>query len=345
MKQITTLLAFMLLATVSLKATVHTVSNDPNQPAQWTNLQNACNNANAGDTIYVQGSPTDYGNFSIKKKLHIIGAGIKPYPNTSNSYSSKVGTISLDTVSYTSGASGTIIEGMTIGIINSFVGCKNITLRRNYFYFLNYSTVNLYNITNLLVYNNMVFSYNFTISASTNVLIMNNIVGCGISNGSTTTTISNNVFVRNGAQAFGACDISTITNNIFYYSEVAGATNCTFSNNIGIGISTNVLQGTNTGGGNIMGDPKFVYKYTGNSYNDLDNFHLQATSPGKNAGTDATDIGIYGGQYPFPVNSIPNFINCIPPTIPVVQELVIQNSSVPGNGNLNFSVKARKASK
>lgn len=342
MKKKLLLTAMLIVIVFTVKATVYTVSNDPNQPAQSTNLQSTCDNASAGDTIYVQGSPTDYGSLNIRKKLHIIGAGIKPYNIGLYGYSSRLSNISLDTVSYTSGASGTIIEGMFIGAMNSYVGCKNITLRRNYFF--PYSTVSLNSITNLLIYNNII-AYGFTVAGSTNVFIMNNIILSTISNGSTSTIISNNVFLLNGGQTFSYCDLSTITNNIFYYTEVTGTTNCTFSHNIGIGISTNVLQGTNTGSGNIMGDPKFLYKYTGNTYNDLDNYHFQTTSPGKNAGTDGTDIGIYGGQYPFPISAIPSYINCITPSIPVMKELTILNSSVPANGNLNFSVKAYKATK
>lgn len=37
-----------------------------------------------------------------------------------------------------------------------------------------------------------------------------------------------------------------------------------------------------------------------------DNFHLKINSIGKNAGTDGTDIGIYGGLYPWKDGSIPS---------------------------------------
>lgn len=95
----------------------------------------------------------------------------------------------------------------------------------------------------------------------------------------------------------------------------------------------------------MTADPKFVNKYTGNSYNDLDNYNLQASSPGKNAGTDGTDIGIFGGQYPFPKSVQASYVHCVTPVIPVVRDLIIQNSSVPANGTLNFSVKAYKTTK
>ena len=96
-----------------------------------------------------------------------------------------------------------------------------------------------------------------------------------------------------------------------------------------------------------MADPKFVYIYSASdhNYNDQNNYYLQTTSPALNAGTDGTDLGIFGGQYPWPDTYIPNYVQCVQTSIPQVTELNIQNSSVPANGNLNFSVKAVKAAK
>jgi hypothetical protein len=174
---------------------------------------------------------------------------------------------------------------------------------------------------------------------------MNNIIRTPIKNSNSSTIISNNLFI-NGI-GFSYCQSSTITNNIFYYSGVTGASYSNFSNNIGLGLSTNVLQGSNTGSNNINADPLFLYLYntSDHSYNDQNKYKLKSTSPGKNAGTDGTDIGIYGGQYPWPASVLTDYIHCIPPTIPMMQELNIQNSSVPANGTLNFSVKAYKSSK
>jgi hypothetical protein len=120
-----------------------------------------------------------------------------------------------------------------------------------------------------------------------------------------------------------------------------------FSNNLGFGLTTNIVTGTNSGSNNTAADPKFLYLYstTDHSYNDQNKYKLKSSSPGKNAGTDGTDIGIYGGQYPWPASVLVDYIHCIPPTIPMMQELIIQNSSVPANGTLNFSVRAYKSSK
>ena len=342
MKHFTIILAFMLFATLYTKATVLTVSNDANQPAQYSNLQTACDSASVRDTIYVQGTSIIYGDIHINKQLHIIGAGIKPAGNYLYGYPSIIRYIYIDTINYISGASGTVIEGMSIGSITHFTGAKNIIYKRNRFY--NYSTLNFNNITNLLLYNN-IFELYYSITNSTNVIIMNNIHLSTITGGSNTTIISNNIFLNN--VAFTVCQSTTISNNIFYYGSIGSTDYCSFSNNITFAISDVIGSGTNTAANNIAADPKFTYIYstTNHSYNDQNKYSTQSSSPAINAGTDATDIGIYGGQYPWPISVLTDYIHCIPPTIPQVQELIIQNSSVPANGTLNFSVKAYKTSK
>jgi len=52
-----------------------TVSNNPNAVAQYTDIPPAIAAASPGDTIYVGGSPNSYSNFTIDRKLVIIGAG------------------------------------------------------------------------------------------------------------------------------------------------------------------------------------------------------------------------------------------------------------------------------
>ena len=138
MKNFTFLLAFMLLATLTTKATVWTVSNDANQPAQWSSLQMACDSAYAGDTIYVQGTANSYGAIHVKRKLHLIGAGIKPTGNYLYGYPTWISEIHLDTVNFISGSSGSIIEGFTFTGGNShttkfslFNGYSGLILRRN----------------------------------------------------------------------------------------------------------------------------------------------------------------------------------------------------------------------
>jgi Pyruvate/2-oxoacid:ferredoxin oxidoreductase delta subunit len=70
------------------------------------------------------------------------------------------------------------------------------------------------------------------------------------------------------------------------------------------------------------------------SYNIYDifynGFHLNPLSPGINAGTDGTDIGIYGGLYSWKDGSIP--FN------PHIQQKTISGTT-DNNGNLNVNIK------
>jgi hypothetical protein len=43
----------------------------------------------------------------------------------------------------------------------------------------------------------------------------------------------------------------------------------------------------------------------GKNYTELYDYKLKTTCPGKNAGTDGSDIGIYGGNYPWKEGGVP----------------------------------------
>ncbi len=72
-----------------------------------------------------------------------------------------------------------------------------------------------------------------------------------------------------------------------------------------------------------------------NSFSYAYDFSLQATSPGKNAGTDGTDIGIYGGAKPF-VDMTGS------PAIPQMKSIQILNPVIPAGDSLRVIIKANK---
>jgi pectin methylesterase-like acyl-CoA thioesterase len=78
MKTFTTLLILFCIVSLSAFATIRTVSNDPQNPAQFNTIQAAVNAAVVGDTIYVNASSTTYSeNVSVTKRLVLIGGGYK----------------------------------------------------------------------------------------------------------------------------------------------------------------------------------------------------------------------------------------------------------------------------
>ena len=65
-------------------------------------------------------------------------------------------------------------------------------------------------------------------------------------------------------------------------------------------------------------------------------WHILAGSPAHNAGTDGTDLGIYGGTQP--MANLTGASNLFPQ----MTLLELYNTNVPVNGNLNVRFKARK---
>lgn len=340
------------------KATTLIVDNNQNAPTPYSTISVAVNAAASGDTILVKASATTYPGVTITdKEIHIVGEGYKPH----DVFGLK--TIISAIVFSTSGTlstSGSSLEGVetsvqiygspTANITNlTLKRCKISGLQTSYAEVLAYNNV-LDHVAlattslNCAFYNNIFqWIYSSSIYSSGNVYLP-----CtSISTFSGNHVFKNNIFLtgfstRNMSNGFGN---SVFSDNIIVGgSYVNNSFYCTYSHNISF-YGTNVnfnTTGTNNGGNNQVGvNPLFVSE-TNNTYNDTDDFHLQATSPGKNAGSDGTDIGIYGGLYPWPdgnESSGNGYMYSQEPQYPQVNQLILNNASVPQNGNINIQVR------
>ncbi len=344
---------FAVLCAFTAQATIRTVSNDPTNPAQFNNVQAAINAASVGDTIYVNPSQYVYADFTINKRLVIIGGGY----NSNNQFNltTIVGYISLYRDAGIFDASGSVICGFRIN--NSITGANGSLSVNNLKIFRNsINGIDTYPgpVSGWTIYNNLIGAINGR-GTSSNFLIQNNIfVGGGANSfNQSSVVIDHNLFINSGA--FDNVQFAIITNNIVTSSSGTRVMNSnvyqnTFNNNLSL--STNItpnsptnsfLGGPNTGGGNMVGvDPLFVNDPDFNSFNGTFNYRLQSGSPGHNAATDGTDLGIYGGTYPFPSGGAPGSgydTSALPP-IPQITSVNIQNSSVlPGN-QLKVNVQA-----
>ncbi len=368
----------LLLISFATLATVRTVSNDPALPAQFTTTVeggntsfNAAQTASSpGDTIYIYGTRFSYGTLTISKRLVVIGAGYGP--NNQFGQPTRVGNVSFFRDGSTD-PSGSVIAGL---LISSQVNCtgtlatNNITLFRNsinnYIYmYLNSSNLGSgWNIYNNIVYAISGGALSRTSSSSSNALIANNIVMNQIQSFSSgTIVIDHNVFL--GSTNLSNIWNATITNNIFVRSSgnIFGGevVFCTFNKNISnqntIGAAssynpTNVFEatflgtggGANSGSGNLTGtNPLFVNVPNNDTYDITYDYRLQSASPGKNFATDGTDVGIYGGSYPFPSGGAAGsgFDTSPTPPIPQVTAVNIQNATIAPNGTLNVQVQGR----
>jgi hypothetical protein len=87
----------------------------------------------------------------------------------------------------------------------------------------------------------------------------------------------------------------------------------------------------------------WVSNYTEN--NSFPNFHLVPGSVGQNYGTDGTDVGIYGGAFPwtdYTSNPDVRYLYYAPPKqLPVLQQLDVLTPFVSPAGQINIQFKAK----
>lgn len=317
-------------------ATILTVNNSATSGGQYTSLQTALDAASVGDTIYVHGSTESYGTATIKKRVVLIGAGYAPQ-GTQFNWPSTVGSIYIDSISTTipvNPVSHTKLIGLQIeGIVSCYDANINDILveRCMVTSYIGVAGKNWIIRNSLISY---IYVYNYP-----SCLIINNIINDLYTSNKSSVLISNNIFATG---SFSSVSYAILTNNIFWSSTpLSGFEYCTFNNNVTYATTAQVLPyGTNTGGGNINADPQFVSTNIPTSnlttaHMPEYNWNVGATSPCKNAGTDATDIGIYGGGYPM-INLTGAY------KIPQITEMNIQNAVLQASGTLTVKFKARK---
>jgi len=356
MKKNLLLLAIAFIGTIQLSAQVRTVSNSTNSPGQYYTLQEAINAANSGDTLYVHGSAASYGSVTVNKRLTIIGAGFNP--QSQFGLSTIIGNITLDTVHPTHSSLGSIFIGLQISSIlkktTDFVQIDNITFDRcrftanavtsicgNSYVFRNcifsWSAQNGYvdcgNYSNLL-FTNCIFNF-ATSTAHQGVSVLQN-------SNKSSVVINNNIFTGfHAGNSFSSVSNAQITNNIFFGKSPLGASSSSFLNNLTWGNNPDLPYGNNSGQDNIIfQDPMFVSVPVSTfSFSFSHDFDLQAGSPAKNAGTDGTDLGVFGGTYPMLRNN--NQISG-ESRLPQIYFMSISNSVIDQNTPINVTVKARK---
>ena len=344
MKKHVLFLAAATMAMASYAQTSHTVSNNPANPAQFTEIQEAINAANDGDTIYVAGSATNYGNVLVNKRVVLIGAGwIQDGANSR----SEISQLDITATTNNEGGSGSVISGFLItadvdGDPDEVI--SDVIIERCLFNRTEVINISLRNNENWIFRNNIVYqdqfnaTHNFLCGTAINLRIENNIFQGETANGqnsslfqvvSSSAIVTNNVFYDYVLEF----DNSTVANNIFIQQNFTdrGRTseNATFNNNIFFG-ENNPSGATNTLNNNIFDNPGFESADTDFYNYPADDITLASASPGKNAGTDGTDIGVFGGNFPM----------VFEPANPEITQLLINTVQLPVGGELEFTVQA-----
>ena len=206
MKNLTLIFAFMFFAIFTLKAAQITVSNDPQTPAQYSDLQTAIDAASPGDTLLIassllnsSGSPISYGTANLYTNLVLIGGGayfengattstvkkktlitsINLYQNSANTgaSNSKIIGIEASTIYFYGGFNGSTLEtggikGVLIEKCN--VGTISFTSQSNYHVTNEFDTIRNCIISSNIHFNNWNYYTNYK-HKHKNISIENNI--------------------------------------------------------------------------------------------------------------------------------------------------------------------------
>lgn len=299
--------------------TVRRVNKTPglNDPAIYTSVQAAHDASADGDIIYVE--PTDidggyYGEVTFNRRVTLIGTGydLKTTPNTSFDKRQ----VSMGTITFENGSSGSTVMGMVASSINILdINCTVTRCNLTYISMGRSGTLlgGAYSYGNNPTITNCRILAQITGGQATNAIISNNIGGFSITE-LTGAVINYNTFYCPPSQLkFNNVDGSTITNNIFdardqvvgYSIMDATSNGTTVSNNL----CTNVA-GLPVGGGNVNSvNPNLVFlianPWPANILID-NNIQLATSSPAKTVGPGSTPIGAFAGNNPYVLSGIPN---------------------------------------
>jgi hypothetical protein len=335
-----------LLAVTASNAAVRTVSNNAAIPAQYTNLQTAVDDSEAGDTVYVSWSATTYGNVTLTKRIVMIGDG---YNGGLSGKAAQITDLIYSQTDITENCSGSFISGFKITNVRSGLATGNPSIDDMVF-------TRCWITTNLHFYNTTLSSHNLhkdwyfkdcivhtflgansaanRFNGVSNVLFSNCIFTSSLQNTGNAVTFRNCNFLMQASGIFFSCENMTFENCIFERATPQTVTNSVFNNCLTFNTSNNVIPyGSNTGSDNLVNQNPMFLAYTA-AFDLLDNIRLDDDSPAKTAGTDGTELGVFGGSKPMPdLSGEPN--------LPYIKSLIILNSEVGKDGSLRFKVNAQ----
>lgn len=296
-------------------------------PKFYTILQDALTNAQNKDTIYIPGGVYSFSGtaITINKELHLIGTGHHPDSISATG----ITRLNVD-ISIASGANNSTFEGLSLKGGFSVVSNDD---------------------THNVAISRCICTGLYLASHSTHCIISENVIKGAVSGNNAQDNLFSNNVIESYVSDFGVNNI--FRNNFFMISSypysLSSIEGCYFQNNVfaytppSQDIESNVFENNlflrvvmfpagSINSNNIISQTSastFVNQ-SGSTFNYSHDYHLKPDSPGKNAGKDGTDIGIYGGTYPWKEGSIP--------ANPHFQSIKI-SPKTDNLGNLNVRVK------
>ena len=330
-------------------AKVHIVDNTGRIEGVHETIRSAYDVASDGDTIYIQPSTTSYfvsfrfGEPSFfSKSLTLLGPGHHPEYNNGLS-ATVIGIMEFKDVS------DIVISGLSFGDrttstqlkSNSTNPVNNVQILNNYFWVC--SAIDIKSDKDWIIEGNVFIqasvgcgSGNFiklrsNFGPSENIVIKNNFFELRNDNvdrinivleGTSSTQFTNNVIVHGQiGSPWGNSSNMTIENNIFWSTRITdengeytgdACQGCIYNNNYFFNPDATFSEDF---GNNSIFDINPQFESITNAspvWNYDHDYNLKNASPGKNAGTDGSDLGIYGGRFNFNkygFTSLPRFIS------------------------------------
>lgn len=303
----------------TLNATVWRVNNRPYLDADYTTLQDAIDGAADGDTLYIGGSTSNYGNGTFDKQLVVIGAGYWLDENdTTQSYTenSQVGKLIFNT-----GSEGSVIEGLYIYFASSNgfqtirINVDDINILKNKIHasahsYTNASSVSIYvsdNRTNIKINQNWIYSYSYGSSANATSIYFSGIpTNCSVSNNFIRATSSYGSYYAINMGTNNLINDLIINNNVIWGPITTYHTflvnniliSGSYNNSVDDQTSNNLCDGTqfpdiNNNQQNVDMSTVFI-DYVGYIDND---YILKSGSPAIGAGVNGGDCGVFSYDY------------------------------------------------
>jgi len=339
MKTITLILGLILFSLNTQAQKVITVDNRANTGADYSSLQDAVAAAFVGDTIQIHPSASAYGNVNTGgKRLIFVGLSHNP-ANSKVNEKAKVGSIT-----FTGNSANSLVTGLEVNIINTSTPTDVTGIK-----IINNSILSYINGSNSAASDSWLIEGNILDGAyiqpylgTNDWLIKNNIIDntsqYPIVNANDQTSFLNNIVITSSGNFANACADTIVSNNIFILegstTEVKlNNSTVTFSNNLTRNVQgqtvdalsgNNNLDNTDPGFSFAFGD---IADYYNNDYN--------VSGAAVNAGTDGTDLGVFGAGFNFDVDGRPD-------DFPYMTGLDISNPSVPMGQNINVTFTAAK---
>lgn len=286
-----------------------------------------------GDTLYLPGAVLSVPP-AINKSLTIYGAGHYPDSTVATNKTYLTSTLNIN-----EDADSLRIEGLEINGNIAFPNNHQVdfmVISRCKFQQLVYGGSQ----TTPCTYNTIkecVITSNVTLDNATSCVLTNNIIQGRIFNGIANAIYNNDLFFNSNYYYYvlNGVDNSSISNNIFLKQDGSIHSGCesnTFSHNI---FSSDPGTGSNTFVSNYpnVATTTLFIDQSGYAFDYAHDYHLN--TPGTYPGNDGTQVGIYGGLYPYKTAAVPTNPHIISKDIPAYAD---ENGML----NINISVSAQQ---